>query len=303
MKQLSDIGEDALVKSIIEQLSIGSSSSSVIVGPGDDCAVIDVGLDDCFQLLKTDSIVEGVHYLESADPQQVGWKAVARVISDFAAMGGLPSQLLITIAMPSNTEVGYVECLYRGLNQCALEYGAMISGGETTTVPEGAATMISVAGTGWVRKSQYVTRAGGSVGDVVLVTGKLGGSIRGKHLNFKPRLHEAQWLVKHTSVTSMMDLSDGLAKDLPRMALSSGCGYSIEEQKIPINSGLSLEQALGDGEDYELLFTVARSSCVELLTKWAIAFPELKLTEIGCLTKETTGFSRLPGGWEHFSES
>ena len=301
MQRLSDIGEDALVGNIIDQIS--GYDESVIVGPGDDCAVMEVGRDDVYQLLKTDAVVEGVHYLKSALPNEVGWKAAARVISDFAAMGGSPSQLLVTIAMPKNTEVADIRSLYEGLNLCAESHGASIIGGETTTVPEGSSAMISVSGTGWVKKNQLVTRSGGEVGDVILVTGKLGGSIKGKHLNFNPRLKEALWLVEHFKISAMMDLSDGLARDLPRLAKASGCGFSIEEVQIPCNEGCDFKQAVGDGEDYELLLTIPSSSLKELSSEWAKQFPGLSLSAIGELTSESGGCSMSESGWEHFTSS
>ena len=123
MSCLGDIGEDALVKRLIEQLGDEcAKDESIILGPGDDCAVVDLGQRgqcDQYQLLKTDSMVEGIHYLADTPAAKVGWKAVARVISDFGAMGGLPSHLLITIAMPPEKSVSYLEKLYQGMQRCA----------------------------------------------------------------------------------------------------------------------------------------------------------------------------------------
>ena len=300
MKLLSDLGEDELVKRILSQLPIPPVGTSLVVGPGDDCAVVDVGLERHYQLLKTDSIVEGVHYLKTDAAELVGWKAVARVISDFAAMGGVSSHLLITIAMPSNTEVAYVEELYQGMSQCADRYNAIISGGETTKVPEGAAALISVSGTGWVEKTKYITRAGGSAGDEIFVTGKLGGSITGKHLNFQPRMSQAKWLVENYKVTAMMDLSDGIAKDLPRMAKASECGFTIREEAIPRNEGCDLESALGDGEDYELLFTLPAHLVERLISEWKLEFPDILLSAIGKLEADVSMGSIDAKGWEHF---
>jgi thiamine-monophosphate kinase len=301
MKRLSDIGEDSLIQRLISRLDRGGDC--VVVGPGDDCAVVDVGRRGVYQLLKTDSLVEGVHYLAEAPATKVGWKAVARVISDFAAMGGWPGQLLVTIAMPADKEVRYVEGLYRGMNKCATAYGAEICGGETSSVPKGSAAVISVAGTGWVKKSRYVTRSGGQVGDPILVTGKLGGAIRGKHLSFSPRMEESSWLVDGFRIRAMMDLSDGLARDLPRLAAASGCGFSIDEKSIPRNRGCDLLQALGDGEDYELLLTASRRTAGKLCEEWSKVFPALPLTVIGALTEKACGdsLSAKQGGWSHFN--
>jgi len=305
MKRLSDIGEDALIKRLVDCLEMsgegGDRADRVIVPPGDDCAVVDVGRRGEYQLLKTDALVEGVHYLAETPAAKVGWKAVARVISDFAAMGGWPGQLLVTIAMPAEKEVRYVEGIYQGMDQCASTYGAVICGGETSSVPQGSAAVISVAGTGWVKKSQFVRRSGGKVGDRILVTGKLGGSIAGKHLNFQPRMEEAKWLVNHFSIHAMMDLSDGLARDLPRLAEASTCGFLIDEKSVPRNRGCDLQQALGDGEDYELLLTVSKRSVGQLCESWRRQFPKLPLTIVGELTESTDLLSSERLGWEHFT--
>jgi len=302
MKRLSDIGEDALIKRLVDRLDMGGEEGDrVIVPPGDDCAVVDVGRRGEYQLLKTDALVEGVHYLAETPAAKVGWKAVARVISDFAAMGGWPGQLLVTIAMPAEKEVSYVDELYRGMNQCATAYGAVICGGETSSVPQGSAAVISVAGTGWVKKSQCVRRSGGKVGDRILVTGKLGGSLRGKHLDFLPRMAEASWLVKHFRIHAMMDLSDGLARDLPRLAEASSCGFLIDEKRIPRNRGCDLLHAMGDGEDYELLLTVSKRSVDQLCESWTREFSKLPLTIVGELTEPTDSLSSERLGWEHFT--
>lgn len=304
MKRLSDIGEDSLIERLVGRLDRADGGcATVVVGPGDDCAVVDVGRRGLYQLLKTDSLVEGVHYLADAPAAKVGWKAVARVVSDFAAMGGWPGQLLVTIAMPANKEVRYVEALYRGMNKCAAAHGAEICGGETSSVPEGSAAVISVAGTGWVKKGRYVTRSGGRVGDPILVTGKLGGSIRGKHLSFAPRIEESRWLVEHFRIRAMMDLSDGLARDLPRLAAASGCGFVLDEKSIPRNRGCDLFRALGDGEDYELLLTVSPRTAGRLCREWNAVFPQLPLTVIGSLTDKGCGepLAGKQGGWAHFS--
>lgn len=302
MKRLSDIGEDALIERLLGKLKDPCSiGDQIIVGPGDDCAVVDLGRRGKYQLLKTDSMVEGVHYLPETPAAKVGWKAVARVISDVAAMGGLPGQLLVTIAMPADKSLRYVEKLYEGMQKCASAYGAVICGGETSSVPKGSAAVISVAGTGWVEKSKCVTRSGGKVGDKILVTGKLGGSIRGKHLTFSPRLEEARWLTEHFRLRSMMDLSDGLGQDLSRLAVASGCGYRIDEQSLPRNRSCDTAQALGDGEDYELLFTVAARSVDKLCDAWGVRFPALGLTVVGELVREQSGVIADAPGWQHFS--
>ena len=132
------------------------------------------------------------------------------------------------------------------------------------------------------------------------MTGKLGGSIRGKHLNFLPRLEEARWLVENFPIRSMMDLSDGLGSDLPRLAKASGCGYRIDEQSLPRNRGCDVTQALGDGEDYELLFTVSKRTVTRLSKEWKTFFPQLPLTVVGELDVVGVTEPKQLGGWQHF---
>lgn len=293
MKTLGNIGEDELIARLVALMPV---SGNLGEGPGDDCAVVDSG-GRLLTLLKTDALVEGVHYETSADPRAVGWKAVARVVSDFAAMGGKPANFLITLALPQQTEVKWVESFYRGAGDCMLKYGALLSGGETCRVPEGSAAVISVAATGTVKRGGVVLRSGGKCGDEIWVTGRLGGSIHGKHLSFLPRVAEAAWLVENSSVTAMMDLSDGLAKDLPRLASASGCGFQIVREQIPTSEGCSVEQALGDGEDFELLFTVSPGTLK--IADWKRVFPELSIRQIGKLVNVEAG-EKLAGGWDHF---
>lgn len=289
MTTVGELGEDRLVARLCEGLPLGTD---VVVGTGDDCAVVGTG--EVLTLLKTDAVVEGVHFLAEEKARRVGWKAVARVLSDFAAMGGVPGELLVTLAMGPRVALSWVEDLYRGMQDCLAKHGGAIVGGETTSLPEGASTLISVAGRGMVHREDLVTRSGGQVGDAIYVTGRLGGSLRGKHLDFTPRLAEARWLVRHHVITAMMDLSDGLAQDLPRLARMSGVGFELDHDTIPRNEAVEVAEALGDGEDYELLFT----SPNEIGEGWAARFPDLEVTRIGQLVGGSS--DEIAGGWEHF---
>ncbi|MEN8774665.1 MAG: thiamine-phosphate kinase [Akkermansiaceae bacterium] len=289
MKSVGDLGEDGLIERVCGNLANGSN---VLVGPGDDCAVVGTG--DDLVLLKTDAVVAGVHFLPEEKPNRVGWKAVARVLSDFAAMGGQPGELLVTLALAPEVSIDWVDDVYRGMASCLDQHGGVIVGGETTSLPTGTPTMISVAGKGMVARTNLVTRSGGCPGDGIFVTGRLGGSIRGKHLDFRPRLQEAAWLTGLGSMTAMMDLSDGLAKDLPRLARMSGVGFELDRDAVPCSEGSTTKQALTDGEDYELLFTSGDDPGPE----WRKKFPKLKLTRIGTLTKGQGDL--VEGGWDHF---
>ena len=289
MKSVRQLGEDGLIARICRDLP---KPAHVIVGPGDDCAVVGAGEE--LTLLKTDAVVAGVHFLSNEKSPRVGWKAVARVLSDFAAMGWEPGELLITLALAPEVSVDWVDGLYRGMSSCLKQHGGVIVGGETISLPQGTPTMVSVAGKGRVARANLVTRGGGRPGDGIYVTGRLGGSIHGKHLDFTPRLREAAWLVSNGGVTEMMDLSDGLAKDLPRLARMSGVGFELNRDSLPCSEGSTLAQAIGDGEDYELLLT----SGDDLKPAWDKKFPELEITRIGTLL-EGAGDS-IEGGWDHF---
>jgi len=290
-----EMGEDALVARLTALLTEGAG---VLQGPGDDCAVVEGAPEGFVTVLKTDCLVEGVHYLPEAAGWQVGWKAVGRVVSDFAAMGALPEHFLVTVALRGEMEVEWLEELYRGMDACAVRFGAVVVGGETSSLPAGAPVMISVAGSGRVEREGWVGRGGGGAGDGIYVTGRLGGSLGGRHLEFVPRLKEARWLVRHAPVRAMMDLSDGLAKDLPRLAKASGCGFAVDREKVPCSEGVGVEEALGDGEDYELLVVVDESRGGDWLAEWAVEFPEVEMTRVGEMV-EGVGME-LEGGWGHF---
>jgi thiamine-monophosphate kinase len=293
---LKEVGEDALVSMLTRDLALGPG---VVVGAGDDCAVVRSGRRGWYGLLKTDCVVEGVHYLKETPPAKVGWKAMARCLSDMAAMGGEGRHALVTIVMPGDRSLSYVKGLYRGLTKAAERFGVAIVGGETAAARGGEA-MVSVAMTGEVEARRCVLRSGGRAGDRIYVTGCLGGSLGGKHLNFTPRVTEARWLTAAVPLHAMMDLSDGLAADLPRLAKASGVGFDVDLEAVPRTRGSGIPEAIGDGEDFELLFAVSARSARKLEMNWRKRFPKLALTCIGRLHGEK-GRGTLPGnGWDHF---
>ncbi|MEO6786120.1 MAG: thiamine-phosphate kinase [Chthoniobacteraceae bacterium] len=295
---LAALGEDAVVAALTRGLPLGGD---VRHGAGDDCAVIGGARDRVWQLLKTDCVVEGVHFLAKEKPARIGWKALCRAVSDIAAMGGTPRHALITIALKPEVKMAWLRGIYAGLRRAARRFGVSIVGGETSRSPGPA--FISVALTGEVERARCVTRGGGRAGDILYVTGRLGGSLAGKHLDFIPRLTEARWLTEHFRIRAMMDISDGLAADLPRLAKASGCGFEICEENIPRNRGCTVAQALGDGEDFELLFAVRSSDAASLEAKWRAKFPRLPLTQIGVLTRSAPRAKRKPKhrGHDHFA--
>jgi thiamine-monophosphate kinase len=214
-------------------------------------------------------------------------------------MGGEPCHALITLVLRPDLEVAWVEAVYQGMSELAERYNVGIVGGETC---RGPVCMISVAMTGTV-EGDWISRSGAWAGDVLFVTGRLGGSIQGKHFTFEPRVAEARWLKNLYPPSAMMDLSDGLAKDLPRLAKASGVEFVIDEETLPCTEGCTAAQAWGDGEDYELLFSIAAESADELMEDWRLEF-DTPLTKIGSLVK--IGAGRLPSfesrGWDHFAK-
>jgi thiamine-monophosphate kinase len=297
VKTLRDIGEDALIARLIR---LAPCDPAPAAGPGDDCAVVDPGpSSETLQLLKTDALVAGVHFLPDTPAREVGWKAAARVVSDFAAMGGRPERFLVTLALPPETPISWAENLYLGIGDCLQTFHAVLAGGETSRVPKDSAAVISIAATGSVRREHLLLRSSAKPGDALLVTGTLGGSFAGKHLNFIPRTREANWLVSNFKPTAMMDLSDGLAKDLPRLAKASGCGFTLDRAALPLTAACTVEQALGDGEDFELLLAIEPARLPALLAAWSAEFPALPLSEIGSLVEAGQG-ETLQGGWDHF---
>ncbi|MDB6021468.1 MAG: Thiamine-monophosphate kinase [Pedosphaera sp.] len=294
------------------------TNPSLVVGAGDDCAVVDLGLPDRVVLFKTDAVVEGIHFTAATPPEKVGHKALARCLSDIAAMAGTPNAALITLALPRNFDPAWVEQLYAGINALARQHGVSIAGGETTVNPE--RILISVALLGTAPRGKCILRSGALAGDALFVTGELGGSLAGRHLDFEPRLAEARWLADHFSVHAMIDLSDGLAGDLRHILKASHVGAELLATAIPISRTARLASkaessakppllaALTDGEDFELLFTVASRDAVPLLDAWKQQFPETKLTCIGKIIqgegltiRDKTGTRPVPQhGYVHF---
>jgi thiamine-monophosphate kinase len=291
---VQDLGEDALIRRLVAKAPLGVE---VVAGPGDDCAVVKGSGRGELCLLKTDAMVEGVHFETSSPAKLVGRKALARVLSDVAAMGGRPGQALVTLIVPAETPLSWVDGVYEGMYALARQHGVSMVGGETT---RGIQRILSVTLIGTVEARKWAARGGGQVGDVLLVTGKLGGSLGGRHFRFEPRLEQGQWLVENFPIHAMMDISDGLAKDLPRLAGSAHLGWQIDFEQLPRQRGCSIQSAWGDGEDYELLLAVP-PSCLQRLTRdWAVRFPKVPLSPIGLLVEEKFSMAAPDGGWDPF---
>ena len=311
------MNEFELINHLIRHLP---SNDTVRVGPGDDCAVLDLGVPGRLLLFKTDAVVEGVHFTRETAPEKIGHKALARALSDIAAMAGTPTAAVITLGLPRAFDPKFVEAVYAGMNALARRHHVAIVGGETTTNPGGM--LLSIALLGTVAKDKCLLRSGADAGDAILVTGELGGSLAGRHLDFEPRLAEARWLAEHFSIHAMIDLSDGLAGDLRHLLDAAKVGAELFAKAIPLSRAAKLHArrsstakpavlaALTDGEDFELLFTVASRDAVPLLDAWKENFPELRLSCIGKISaqpglrlRDALGLKTLTAhGYVHFAQ-
>jgi thiamine-monophosphate kinase len=296
--KLRDIGEDRLLGQLFSRLSLGKE---VVNGLGDDCAVVGTRDHRNLLVLKTDCVVAGVHFLSTASALDVGWKAMMRPLSDFAATSAVPQFALITLISPEKTKVEWVERLYRGLGRAAKRFKVSIVGGEMSGTPGPVAISVSVVG--FVERNRCVSRRGGKAGDDLFVTGRLGGALKQKHLQFVPRIAESRWLTRNFPIHAMMDLSDGLGADLPRLAKASRVGFAIEMENLPLARGAKIDNAISEGEDYELLFAISRRERNRLLRSWQKRFPRLLLTRIGSFSRRSTrNHQLLPRGYTHFQQ-
>ncbi|MCI0682937.1 MAG: thiamine-phosphate kinase [Gemmataceae bacterium] len=266
----------------------------VVVGPGDDCAVLRPSaapLPSTFLpatplLVKTDMLLEGCHFiLEQAGGRRVGRKALAVNLSDIAAMGGRPVAAVVSVGLPRRNTQALAEELYAGMREMADAFDTAIVGGDTNAWDGGL--VISVALLGDAGPQGPILRSGAKPGDWLLVTGPLGGSLLGKHLDFTPRVREALQLQEHAPIHAMIDISDGLAADVHHLCEESGCGAVLAADRIPISAAARqmndnrtpLEHALGDGEDFELAFAAAPDDGRRLLGRQPI--PGVTLAWIG----------------------
>jgi thiamine-monophosphate kinase len=262
----------------------------VVVGPGDDCAVL--APSSAPLLVKTDMLMEGAHFsLGEVEPRRIGRKAMGVNLSDIAAMGGRPVAAVVSVALPRHGAGRLAEELYAGLRDQADAFETAIVGGDTNTWDGGL--VVSVALLGEAGPQGPILRSGARPGDWLMVTGPLGGSLRGKHLDFTPRIHEALALQQHCRLHAMLDISDGLAADVNHICEESGCGAVLVAERIPISAAARppadgktpLQHALADGEDFELAFAVAPDDGRRLLDQQPIA--GITLAWIGACTAAT----------------
>lgn len=241
-------------------------------GIGDDAALF--ALEAGHQgVVTVDIITDGVDFeLAEVPPRRIGRKALAVNLSDMAAMAARPLAAVVGLALPRAGALELAKELYEGLIPLAKQYGVVIAGGDTNTWD--GRLVISVTVIGQMPVGRALTRASARPGDSILVTGQLGGSILGHHLDFEPRIKEALWLAERGKVNAGMDISDGLSLDLWRMSQASGLGAELIASKIPIAAAAAelaradgrpaLEHALSDGEDFELLLAAESGVATEL---------------------------------------
>jgi thiamine-monophosphate kinase len=250
--KIRDLSEIDLIKRLSKNFRL---DKTVVKGPGDDTAVIK-WTEDRYLLYTCDMTIEGVHFdLRKATPFQAGWKALGRNISDVAAMGGIPKYAVVSLAISPKGKVSVADGICKGLKSIADRFAVNIVGGDMSVSKN---IVIDVSLIGEVEKKNLTLRSGAKPGDVMLVTGSLGSSIKGRHLNFMPRVNEVREILKKFKINSMIDISDGLALDLNRMLEASKVGARVYESAIPLSKdAVSVNNALYDGEDYELLFTMS----------------------------------------------
>lgn len=302
--KIKDMGEIGLIKHLAGRTRL---DKSVVRGIGDDAAVVK-WTKDKYLLLTCDMLVEGVHFRpDTATPYQIGRKALARNVSDIAAMGGVPRYALVSVGIRPGTTLDFADRLYRGITDIARKFGINIVGGDTTRSRK---LVIDISLTGEVEKNNLALRSTARPQDMIFVTGAIGGSAKGRHLDFMPRLVEARQLVKDFRINSMIDISDGLLLDLWRILDASKVGARLYEKLVPLSKEAgSFKRAASEGEDFELLFTMGRKEAERFL-KTGLKKSETPVTLIGHVTDRGGGYKLVrkngkaeairPEGYLHF---
>lgn len=304
---------------LIERLAkiIGKPSSRVVIGIGDDAAVLEIRNTKSFgpslrtrseilnnhklpnskyQLITTDTLVENVHFIISKrfSFAALGRKAMLANISDIAAMGGVPTFAVVTIGAPSGFSVERIVELYKGMKEEGKKHKVSIVGGDTVRSPR--ELIISITLLGEVEKQYLLTRAGAKVGDLICVTGKFGGPAVSRFeigkQTAESRTQEARIVAKSRLATAMIDSSDGLVRSILELCKASKVGARLWEDKVPIAKGATLQQALYGGEEYELVFLVPPSKVKKL--------KKLKFSIVGEIVSRQDNSLPSAGGYEHF---
>ena len=311
---LRSLGEEHLIPLI--RAWLGAASPPSPHGIGDDCAVLPAPRARVRRLITVDPVIQGRHFDESLPPARVAEKLLKRNLSDIAAMGGTPRHAVVALAAPPSLRVSWLRDFFRALGRAARRHGVAIVGGDCAQTTGFLGIWLTLLGDAPRRP---LTRKGARCGDLIFVTGTLGGSILGRHVRFTPRLEEGRWLAARNDVRSAIDVSDGLAKDV-RALLPAGTGAVLDPRNLPVSAAArrlarstgrpALEHACNDGEDYELLFTIAPVRAAAFVIAWHRRFT----TPISCIGKLERRASRDPAirlapapatsvrlrGYEHF---
>lgn len=326
-KTVNELGEFGLIQRI--QSILGPSSPNILVGLGDDAAVVPPGLSPL--VVTTDAMIDGIHFRSVwTSAADLAHKALASNLSDLAAKCADPLYGVVTIGLPSGTEVSWVESFYTALAERGNEWGIEIVGGDTVRAPQ---LIVSITVIGTLMTENPVTVRSARVGDDILVTGTLGDAAAGleildrlnlpnrspeshpylieRFLRPRPRVREALSIIQSVLPSSMTDISDGLARDLPKLCQASRVGAEIDPNRIPYSDSLRnyasdpVEYAWRGGEDYELLFTLSPSDTALLLNSWdRVICP---ITVIGSITPIDRGIrvsgwdGTLDKGFDHFA--
>ncbi len=289
------------------------SPAEIPIGIGDDMAQIAV-VSGCSVLITTDMLLDGTHFdVKAAGPRRVGYKSMAASLSDCAAMATIPLAAVVAVGLPPGFSEGELKELHSGVVSAADRYDCPLVGGDITSWKGAGRLVVCVSMLSKPGEKPPVRRSGAKVGDVICVTGFLGGSGLRKHLDFEPRVAEALEIVRIADLHAMMDISDGLSTDLNRICNQSGVGAMIEASLLPISEDARtgtdpLSAALNEGEDFELLFTLSRDQWERLRAAWRGPAP---ITEVGRITD--TGRMKIrmpdgqvadlePGGYEHLMD-
>ena len=315
-RELSDradaLGERELIARIVAAL--GAACPPAPRGPGGDCAHLSTDGERLYRVATADGVVLGRHFDATHAPEAVGHKLVHRNLSDLAAGGAHPSDALLTLVIGGDTSLGWLTSFAEGVGRAAHAAGLEVVGGDVARGPDGHVAA-HLAATGFAHR--VLTRGTARPGDILLVTGRLGGSRLGHHLAFRARGTEGEWLCGQGAVTACTDLSDGLAKDLPGL-LAGGQGARVDLDATPLadaavrlssSDGIpALEHAWCDGEDHELLFSVEEAKADWIERLFREAFPGTPLTRLGSVTDQpgltdTRGGTVPRGGHSHFGPS